>query len=110
MDLAKVTAAVDTAASESEPAHASSVFVVYHAPGGALFIHRVGYGTHQLFGDADRDFAESCSECVERLWPEAPERTKRKLHVVAHIVAHSPIAKMLEGAVGAGGTDDKTGG
>ena len=94
-----MTSAVDAAASESEPAHASSVFVVYRAPGGSLFIHRVGYGTHQLFGDGEKDFAESCSECVEKLWPEAPTKTRRTLHVAAHILAHSPIASMLAGAV-----------
>lgn len=100
MDFPAVAKAAADAATASDAEFSSRLFVIFMAPSGGLFIHRVGYGSHQLGGgDAEEDFATSCKNAVEKLWPELPIKKRRQLQIAAHMLAHSPIGKMVAGTV-----------
>jgi hypothetical protein len=97
VNLVKVYEAVDAAVTaDDDPDVKTRILVVYIAPaGGGLFLHRVGIGSHLIGGDPREDFSASAMRAVEKLWPEAPPKLRKWLHVAAHAFARSPIARRL---------------
>lgn len=97
MNLSKLRDSVDAAAAD-DPTVSTRVIVLYLAPAGGLYIHRVGVGSHLLGGDSDEDFSKSMQRAVEKLWPESTPKLRTWLRVASDMLARSPIAKIMMGA------------
>jgi hypothetical protein len=100
MDIVKVTAALDAAATESDPAMADRLVLVYVAPGSAgMVIHRIGHGTHVLTAGGQRhEFKAKIMGAIDALWPDLAKQTRTYLRIGADFIANSgQLARHLGG-------------
>lgn len=100
MDVAKLAAAVDAAALESDAPMADRVLLVYISPGvGGLVVHRVTRGTHVLnAGGERREFKDKIMAALDALWPELSKETRSYLRIGADFIANSKIARLMGGS------------
>jgi hypothetical protein len=101
VDVERLCAALDAEAIASDPGMAPRVLLVYIAPGeSGLVVHRVGRGTHVLSATGKRsEFKDRIMGALDALWPELSRQTRTWLRVGADMIAHSPVARMMGGAV-----------